>query len=333
MKRNLVIGTLVMASVMQTTSTSYALGKKDKEVIGGIIGGIIGGAIGNQIGKGNGNTAATVIGAIAGAMIGSKVGREMENGDRRALEDAQRRGLGNRVGDRQDWDGRNYGSRSGARGSFTTTREGYNNRTGEYCREYHSVIYLRNKTEENRGVTCTRRDGSWYEVRQTEVSFNGRPGSGGGGGGHPRPQPGWPGQGGHNPGPAPIPVPMPPPPMNSPYQDSIRINQVTRRAGGEWFRVTLRRALSVSDIRVRVVSAGVKLHEAVYYSESGRQMGIRELSSTGAFYAGSTMVARLNSRDRIQVIDIRAESMGGFADLMLTVVSDEQNPALSVTRF
>ncbi|WII71252.1 beta-sandwich domain-containing protein [Bdellovibrio sp. 22V] len=324
MKKNLVLGSVIVASLVQYTSPAFA----NKEIIGNIIGGVIGGAIGTQIGKGNGNKAAIIIGAIAGTMIGGKIGSDLDEADRRALEEAQRRSLQDRLGDRCDWDGRRYGSRTGARGSFTSTREGYNNRTGEYCREYTSVIYAGNRTEETRGVACSRRDGSWYEVRETEVRFQQRGGgSFGNGGGHVRPDP--------RPERPSRPVPPPPPPSSQGrYEGTTQISSVTRRSGGEWFRITLRRPVSLDRVEVRALSAGVRIHEASVYTVSNRQIRIRELSPTPTFYAGDTAVSEsLNSGERIQVIDIRAESMGGSADILVKALSNDDYPSLSVSRY
>ncbi|WP_347357281.1 beta-sandwich domain-containing protein [Bdellovibrio sp.] len=327
MKKNLVLGSLIVASLVQYTSPAFA----DKETIGGIIGGIIGGGIGTQIGKGNGNKAAIIIGAIAGTMIGSKVGKDLDEADRRALEEAQRRSLENRLGSRSDWDGRNYGSRTGARGSFTSTREGYNNRTGEYCREYTSVIYLRDRTEETRGIACSRRDGSWYEVRETEVRFENRGGYGGGGRHNDGPvRPTYP----SHPSEPVRPTPPPPPGQSGRgYEGSVQISQITRRSGGEWIRVTLRYPVTLERIEVRALSAGVKIHEAMVYTASNQPVRINYLSNTRTIYAGQSEVSEnLNIRERIQVIDLRAESMGGNADILVNAISNQDRPSLSVGR-
>lgn len=318
MKKNLVVGTLIVTSLVQYTSPAFA----NKETVGNIIGGIIGAAVGSNIGKGNGKKAAIIIGAIAGTMIGGKVGKDLDEADRRALEEAQRRALNDRLGDRRDWDGRSYGSRTGARGSFTTTREGYNQRTGEYCREYQSVIYLRDRTEETRGVACSRPDGSWYEVRETEVRF---------GGGFGRQEPSRPPRYPEAPS---RPVPPPPPPAQSRFEGTTQLTQITRRTGGEWFRITLRTPVSLDRLEVRALAAGVKIHEASLYTQSNRRVQIRELTGTPTFYAGDTAVSEsLNLGERIQVIDIRAESMGGVADVLVKAISNETYPSLSVTRY
>lgn len=318
MKKQFVLGTVIVASLVQYSSPAFA----DKETIGNIIGGIIGAGIGTQIGKGNGNKAAIIIGAIAGTMIGGKVGANMDEADRRALAEAQRRALEDRLGSRRDWEGRDYGSRTGARGSFTTTREGYNNRTGEYCREYTSIIRLHDRTEETRGTACSRRDGSWYEVKETEVRFGGRRHN------QEPVRPNYPDRPGR------VTPPPPPPSYHSRYEGTTEIRQITRRTGGEWFRVTLRYPVTLERLEILALSAGVTVHDTSVYTESGRRIQVRELTNTGKFHAGDTAISEsLNLNERIQVIDIRAESMGGSADVQVKAISNAERPSLSVSRY
>lgn len=318
MKKNLVIGSLIVTSLVQISIPAMA----DRESVGNIIGGIIGGVVGSKIGKGEGNKAATIIGVIAGAMIGGKVGRDLDEADRRALVDAQNRALRDQLNRRNDWDGRNYGSRTGARGTIISSREGYNNRTGEYCRDYVSVINLRGRIEETRGVACTRRDGSWYEVRETEVRF----------GGLGRQEPSRPPRYPEVPS---RPRPPAPPSSEARLEGTVEIRQITRKTGGEWFRITLRSPVSLSRIEIQALAVGVKIHEAAVYTTSGRGRQIRELTPTPTFYSGDTAVSEdLNlGGERIQVIDIRAESMGGYADVLVRAISNENYPSLSVSRY
>ena len=321
MKKRMIVGALLVTTVAQTASVAHA----SKADIGTIIGGVIGGLAGSNIGKGNGKTAAIIVGAVAGSLIGNKVGANMDDNDRRALADAQNRALTGGLNSNCDWDGRSYGSRTGARGRITTTREGYNQYTGEYCREYRSIIYLDNRTEDTRRVACTRPDGSWYETRETQVRWGGR--DMGMGGGRPAP---------YNPAPIqpPAPVrPVPPPPPVSNRDGSVQVSSITRRSGGEWVRLTLARPVHVDQLEVRALSAGVRIHAATVYTESGRQIDVREYRETPTFYAGDKAVSEvLNLRDRVTTIDISVESMGGSADILVTVLSREY-PSLSVSRY
>ncbi|MGE5087382.1 MAG: beta-sandwich domain-containing protein [Bacillota bacterium] len=318
MKKQMILSALFVSSIFQTTNVAYA----SNADVGAIIGGVIGGVAGSKIGKGHGNTAATIIGAIAGSMIGSRLGAQMDNSDRRALEDAQRQSLNGGMNRNCDWDGRQYGSRTGARGRFTATREGYNSRSGEYCREYESTIYLRDRNETNRGIACQDRNGSWYESNSSEVNWGGRGDRGDHGPGY-----------GRGPG-RPMPPSYPTPPSQRYEESSIQISSITRKTGGEWVRVSLDYPVSISQIEVRTLSAGMKIHDAMVYTESGRQFPIRQYQETGTLYAGDRLASEnLSLRDRVTTIDLRMESMGGYADVLVKVMSMDGRPSLRSSRY
>jgi surface antigen len=337
MKKQALLGTLIAATVLQSASPAFA----GKEEVGNIIGGVIGGVIGSQIGGGNGKTVATIIGAIAGSMIGGNIGHALGDADRRALGDAQRDCFQRGIGQRVDWDGGRYGSRTGARGSFTSTREGYNYRTGEYCREYESMIYVGGRQERTAGIACSRADGSWYETRRDEVRYdegglsNHRPprypGPGYGPG---RPEPGRPGPGPGYPPPNPgRPTPPPPPPGYGQYSGTAQINQITRQGGGRWYRISLQQPLALSNVEVRVLNANVRLHEAALVTDYGQRLPIYEMSNTPVLGQNATVGSYINRNDRIVAIDIRAESFGAYADVLVNVTSRDGYPSLIVTPY
>lgn len=310
MKKNLVIGTLLISTIVSAAAPAMA----DRETVGNVIGGIIGGVIGSKVGKGHGRTAATIIGAIAGTVIGGKIGEDLDENDRRQCADAQRRGLGGRLGERSEWRGQRD-----SYGSFTTSREGYNRRTQEYCREYVSTIYSRGRTEETRGIACTRRDGSWYEVQSTEVSFDGR---GGYGGRDNRPDRRDDRRDDYR--------PLPPAPSRG-DSDRTEVREVTRRTGGEWVRLSLRRQVDLSAVSVRALGAGLRIHEAKAYTASGRPLDIYARNSN--LTPGESTTLDVRSQEEITTVDILVESMGGYADVEFTVYSDYGHPRVDASRF
>jgi surface antigen len=318
MKKNLVIGTLLISTIVSAAAPALA----DKETVGNVIGGILGGVLGNQVGKGHGRTAATIIGAIAGTVIGGKIGEDLDENDRRQCVDAQRRGLGGRLGERSEWRGQR-----GSYGHFTTSREGYNRRTQEYCREYVSTIYSGGRTEETRGIACTRRDGSWYEVQQTEVSFDGR--GNGGYGGRDRWEDNRPGRRDDRRDDY---RPAPPAPSREEL-DRAEVRGVTRRSGGEWVRLTLRRPVDVSRVEVRTQGAGLIVYDAKAYSASGRPVDVRGLGNARLRPGSSVVSESLRSREEVSTIDILVESMGGFADVEFTVYSNNGRPSIDASRY
>lgn len=148
--------------------------KADKQNTGAIVGAIIGGVLGNQVGKGKGKDVATGIGIILGAVVGSDIGRQLDDADRRALSQAQKDAFNRPVGSQVYWEGSQYGSQTGCKGNFRTTREGYRNSGSvrQVCREYENVIMTSRKTETQKGISCRNSDGSWIESNSQEVVFS-----------------------------------------------------------------------------------------------------------------------------------------------------------------
>jgi hypothetical protein len=156
-------------------------------------------------------------------------------------------------------------------------------------------------------------------------------GHGGGGWGRPNPPPYRPP---YNPPPRYNPPYNPPPVYNPPvsnYQSSLILNSITRQGGGEWRRINLNYPVRLQYFEVRVLSYGVQVHEAAVVTTSGNRYNIRAFSETGSFSSGRASEV-LNMYEPVVAIDIRAESMGGYADLQVNVVSDGQT-SLSETRY
>lgn len=168
MKKTIKIFSII--ALMLGSLNAFAFDSKSDA--GAVVGGVVGGVIGNQIGGGVGNVIATGLGIIVGAAVGSSIGASLDRMDQMALQDAQRDALYRPVGTVVDWDGSHYGSRTGSYGRFATTRRGYHRaRQNEMCRSYRSEIHSRGRSEVRTGTTCQRYDGSWYEVRSSDVAF------------------------------------------------------------------------------------------------------------------------------------------------------------------
>jgi hypothetical protein len=97
--------------------------------------------------------------------------------------------------------------------------------------------------------------------------------------------------------------------------------------------LNFRRPVSVETLQIRALSAGVRIHEARAYTTYGRSFYITEMTPSRTFYAGDWISASYFTNERIQSIDFRAESMGGYSDLMIRVISNDDYPVLDVSRF
>lgn len=126
----------------------------------------------------------------------------------------------------------------------------------------------------------------------------------------------------------------PPPVYNPPPSrgtSSIDFHAVTRRSGGEWLRVNIHRPIRVDYIQVQVLYAALQIHEAAVITRSGARYNVRELSRTGVFYS-SQISEYLSIYEDIIAIDLRAESMGGHANVRVTLTGENSTP-LSGNRF
>ena len=313
-------------TTLQVSIPALAENGENARAIIGILGGIVGGvAIAQGGGRRGGNPGAIIAGAIAGSLIGSAIGNALEDDDRESCREAQERVLRSRGRGRQDWRGSN------SYGNFSTVREGYNPRTGEYCREYRSEIYAGGRNEVQSGIACSRADGSYYEARSSEVSFNDDGPRGGFDRGDRRGPRDW------NQGSNQEPLrPSPPPlqPVDNGPQSSARVSSITRRTGGEWIRLQFDRSVSLSEVQVTVLGAGMMIHEAVIYGVSGIKTPVRSFNETRTLYAGEVLNSgAINVRERVTTVDLRIESMGGSADAMFSVLAQDGRVNLSVSRY
>lgn len=128
-----------------------------KQTGGTLIGAGLGALAGSQVGSGKGQLAAVAIGALAGAFLGSEVGKTLDAADRQAALSAQNQAHAAPLGQTISWNNPN----SGNSGTFTPTRDGTDQRTGAYCREYQTTVVVGGKTEQAYGTACRQPDGSW----------------------------------------------------------------------------------------------------------------------------------------------------------------------------
>lgn len=155
---------------------------------------------------------------------------------------------------------------------------------------------------------------------------------------HPGPHP--------HPGPNPYPGPQPyprPEPRPAPYPDyprdnygeaSVQFFGVTRRVNGEWLRVGFYYPAFIDYVIVDVYRAALKIHEAYAVTQSGRRILLSNLSYAGIIYPGQKVWSEyFSSGERIVAIDIRAESMGDYADVSVRLISRYETPSVYPIRY
>ena len=107
-----------------------------------------------------GQVVAVAAGTLAGAAIGGSVGRSLDRADRAALYQSRYKTLEHSPsGKRVQW----HNPDSGNSGSYVA-RPAYQNRQGQYCREYQQTITVGGETENAYGKACRQPDGDWKIV-------------------------------------------------------------------------------------------------------------------------------------------------------------------------
>ena len=117
--------------------------------------------LGSTIGSGKGQLVAVAAGTIIGAWLGNEVGKSLDRADRLALERAQDTAYTAPIGEPISWNNPD----SGNYGSVTPVRDGNNNTTGQYCREFQHEVSIGGRTEQAYGVACRQPDGTWKIVQ------------------------------------------------------------------------------------------------------------------------------------------------------------------------
>lgn len=115
------------------------------------------------------------------------------------------------------------------------------------------------------------------------------------------------------------------------FVGSLALRELSRKSGGTTYKVDLKSALSLVRLDLRITQHQLKLLSVQLVNESGQKVNVRQLTGTGVL-ATNTLISSesLNQSERIASIEITAESFGGEADALLTVIADKEVPKLTL---
>lgn len=112
-------------------------------------------------------------------------------------------------------------------------------------------------------------------------------------------------------------------------EGSARINQVTRKSGGNLYRVFVTNSVSVNRVAIDVLSAKAKIHSASLVTASGLRIDLESLRDTAIIPAGKSISSEsINRNDSALVLEIQAESFGAVANLRVRASSNQGTPEL-----
>ena len=131
-----------------------------KQGSGTAIGALAGGLLGAQFGGGEGKLLTAGIGAIAGGIIGGSIGKSLDEHDQMMAERSTQKALeASPSGKAVSWKNPD----SGHSGAVTPTKT-YQNREGDYCREYTQSVVIGGEEQKAYGRACRQPDGQWVIV-------------------------------------------------------------------------------------------------------------------------------------------------------------------------
>jgi surface antigen len=153
------LATVLIASLSALSLTACDYGTK--EGIGTLAGAGLGAWAGSSIDNtGSGGVVAVAAGTLIGGLIGNQIGKGLDKVDRQEAGRAQYGGLEyGKSGESRQW----YNPDSGNGGSFTP-EPAYQNKSGQYCREYQQNITVGGKNETAYGKACRQADGTWKVI-------------------------------------------------------------------------------------------------------------------------------------------------------------------------
>jgi len=129
-------------------------------LVGGLVGAVAGGLAGSQIGKGNGQLVAVGAGVLLGALLGHEIGAGLTQGDLACADQAIYGAQTVPVGQQITWNN----PQSGNSGYVVPVRDGYEQTSGRYCREYQTVVTVGGRQQSGYGTACYQPDGSWEVI-------------------------------------------------------------------------------------------------------------------------------------------------------------------------
>lgn len=148
---------MLLVAVMLTGCVSNG---NQKQLGGGLLGAGLGALAGSQIGSGKGQLAAVAIGTLAGAYMGSEIGASLDKADRLYAQQAQASANTAAIGQRIAWSNPD----SGHYGAVTPTRDGIDQYSGSYCREYQTTVNVGGQEQSAYGTSCRQPDGDWQII-------------------------------------------------------------------------------------------------------------------------------------------------------------------------
>lgn len=114
-------------------------------------------------------------------------------------------------------------------------------------------------------------------------------------------------------------------------QTSVQIGSVTRRTGGAVSKIKLNKPSVLQGMILEVSGASLKLDEVRLNLDNGQSLSIAEFSKGEQITAGQVLEStNLADKGLVASIEVKGESMGGNANVNVSVVSDQADLRMAV---
>lgn len=114
---------------------------------------------------------------------------------------------------------------------------------------------------------------------------------------------------------------------------SVVIDTMSRKTGGELYRVQLGQATVLSRIEITILKSRLKISKVDVITERGQRIAVRELTNLNVENAGAKLSSEnLNISDKIVSIEITGESYSAEADIRVSALSVYSTPQLIYRR-
>ncbi|UYL09313.1 beta-sandwich domain-containing protein [Bdellovibrio sp. SKB1291214] len=117
----------------------------------------------------------------------------------------------------------------------------------------------------------------------------------------------------------------------SQYEGSARISDITRKGGGDLYRLDLAKPIPLSAIKAKVKSGKVKVISIQLVNEKNERIALKAFNNVVLADSDKELLAdNASSNLSILGIEIQAEAMGGNASLDINAISKVEAPKLAL---
>jgi hypothetical protein len=110
----------------------------------------------------------------------------------------------------------------------------------------------------------------------------------------------------------------------------LEIKGLSRKTGGSVYTIQLQKALSLKSLDLEVKASPIKLIAVTLITDDGQKVQAADFSKNTILEIGAKISTALNQSDRVKAIQLKVESMGGNANVLVSTIGDRETPKLKL---